>query len=568
MKKAVLRILLYGTVLLVGVVAWVTSWVIYSGRSWQAAVPLLAQFTSPAKRNPAEEAEREVFRQAYDLIQRDGGTGETKRQAEALLRGLAERNSQSAYALLGLAELMYYAEGGLGGRETPIETTALLNRVNALRPDLPESFVLEAKIRLREGRLAEASSAAQLANTMLPDRPEAKFVVAAVLDKQGRYEEAEAWYRKTIASMTDDDRRSNVYAWLGDMLVSPARPRADVVRDLDKAREAYLMAAKLAPGSPWKANDYANFLIRHDGDFDGASRELIRALNIMDFRAARFNLGIATYGRWAKAYEDSVTDKNTLPDVATLARQTGLEVDRMFAYAAGVRTLHVVGRALVKTKAVSNFDAPDWDGWPAIVNAAFVDDAEYAAMLVEGGANVNAENPSGETALSIFLQKGNLSGARLVLDRGARVNHVTKKGWSMLMLALQADDEKLVLTRLMLKRGADPTLPFFQERKTAEAAILWSRPEAARLFLEMGVLDANGMLTSGQTYLLYSCLVANKAMVALLLEKGANPWVRNGSDDVLVLLERLKKMPQRPEAGAVSDMIIVARASHAKPVNF
>ena len=115
---------------------------------------------------------------------------------------------------------------------------------------------------------------------------------------------------------------------------------------------------------------------------------------------------------------------------------------------------------------------------------------------------------------------------------------------------------------------ADPTLPFFQHRMTAEAAILWSRPEAARLFIEMGVLDANGRLGNGQTYLLHSCNVANKAMVALLLEKGANPWIRNGPEDVLVLLESLKKVPQRPEAGAVSEMIMAARASHAKPADF
>jgi len=72
------------------------------------------------------------------------------------------------------------------------------------------------------------------------------------------------------------------------------------------------------------------------------------------------------------------------------------------------------------------------------------------ALLARPGIDVNALNEAGESALMMAALKGDLSGAQLLLERGAKVN---QPGWSPLHYAATGREPKLV--QLLLDRGAE-----------------------------------------------------------------------------------------------------------------
>jgi ankyrin repeat protein len=72
------------------------------------------------------------------------------------------------------------------------------------------------------------------------------------------------------------------------------------------------------------------------------------------------------------------------------------------------------------------------------------------ALLARPGIDINALNQAGESALMMAALKGDLIGAQLLLERGAKVN---QPGWSPLHYAATGPDPKLV--QLLLDRGAE-----------------------------------------------------------------------------------------------------------------
>ena len=72
------------------------------------------------------------------------------------------------------------------------------------------------------------------------------------------------------------------------------------------------------------------------------------------------------------------------------------------------------------------------------------------ALLARPGIDINALNEAGESALMMAALKGDLSGAQLLLERGAKVN---QPGWSPLHYAATGREPKLV--QLLLDRGAE-----------------------------------------------------------------------------------------------------------------
>ncbi len=75
-------------------------------------------------------------------------------------------------------------------------------------------------------------------------------------------------------------------------------------------------------------------------------------------------------------------------------------------------------------------------------------------QLLNQGANVNASNASGETALHSAASTGNISAAQALLQRGANVNARTVRGWTPLHTAARFGRSNLVA--LLLRNGAQP----------------------------------------------------------------------------------------------------------------
>ncbi len=104
-----------------------------------------------------------------------------------------------------------------------------------------------------------------------------------------------------------------------------------------------------------------------------------------------------------------------------------------------------------------------------LLRAAFHGQADIVDLLLAARANVAARNESGATALIQVASLGHpvtprtpinrtadMSIAKRLLDRGADVNAQDDQGWSALMFAVQRGDVAMV--SLLLDAGADPHL--------------------------------------------------------------------------------------------------------------
>ena len=78
-------------------------------------------------------------------------------------------------------------------------------------------------------------------------------------------------------------------------------------------------------------------------------------------------------------------------------------------------------------------------------------------MLISAGANVNATDSSGRTALINAVQHSTVEVTQLLLTHGAEVNHVTESGHSALMHVVFNNyplTDCIELANLLIKNGA------------------------------------------------------------------------------------------------------------------
>jgi len=118
-----------------------------------------------------------------------------------------------------------------------------------------------------------------------------------------------------------------------------------------------------------------------------------------------------------------------------------------------------------------------------LVAAASAGDLERVKAHVSRGANVNATDSNGKSALMLASATGNVEVVRLLLTAGAQVNAVTPEGDTALMAA--AFRGHLQVVRILIARGADPNL------RTSDG---WT----ARTIAEAkGHREVAGLLTTG-----------------------------------------------------------------------
>ena len=96
------------------------------------------------------------------------------------------------------------------------------------------------------------------------------------------------------------------------------------------------------------------------------------------------------------------------------------------------------------------------DGFTALALAAYLGQRESAGYLVDRGAELNAvaKNETGYTALTGAVSQNHNEVAKLLVKKGANVNHSYEGGFTPLMHAAYAGNVELV--NLLLGNGADP----------------------------------------------------------------------------------------------------------------
>ena len=196
-------------------------------------------------------------------------------------------------------------------------------------------------------------------------------------------------------------------------------------------------------------------------------------------------------------------------------------------------------RALLQQGA--NVDATESDGTTALLWASYRDDLESADLLIRSGASVNAANDLGATPLWAASQNGSAPMVRRLLEAGADPNLSLLLGETPLFVAARAGNPDVV--EQLLARGANidaraargqtPLMWTVAQKHSAVVSVLisggadiharsdvWSQVMAVP---PHGRLEYNKAIPhGGDTALMFAARVGDLTSAKLLVEAGAN----------------------------------------------
>jgi uncharacterized protein len=185
----------------------------------------------------------------------------------------------------------------------------------------------------------------------------------------------------------------------------------------------------------------------------------------------------------------------------------------------------------------ADVNAAQADGMTALHWAAYHDDPRTAALLLEAGASVKAANRYGVTPLSLACTNGNTEVVEMLLKAGADPNATLRGGETALMSAARVG--KLGPVKALLARGADANA---RDRK-GQSALMWAaaegHPGVVSTLLE-GKADYKTPSPSGFTPLLFAAREGRLDVVRVLLKTGA---------DVNEAIQSKRATPRGPKPG-------------------
>ncbi len=180
-----------------------------------------------------------------------------------------------------------------------------------------------------------------------------------------------------------------------------------------------------------------------------------------------------------------------------------------------LNAIGVLGLVFMLGAAASPPDSP-------VADAAMRQDVEKVRALVEQGADVDAAQGDGMTALHWAAENGQAGLAELLLSAGARLDPVTRNGaYTPLHLASRSGDAEMI--GLLLEAGSDPNTVTASGGATAlHFASRAGNPQAVAVLLEGGASPNSPEHSAGQTPLMWAAADNRAAVVQTLLQHGAD----------------------------------------------
>jgi ankyrin repeat protein len=173
-------------------------------------------------------------------------------------------------------------------------------------------------------------------------------------------------------------------------------------------------------------------------------------------------------------------------------------------------------KTLIENKEAST--AADNRGITPLMFAAEIGSLESMRLLIDRGADVNAQNAFGSTAL--MWSTPDPAKVRLLLDHGADVNLVARSGRTALIIAAFTNPSAEVV-RLLLAKGAKVDVMDTRHVTPLNAATFGNDTSTVRLLLERGADMDTPDTFIGLTPLMNAAGNRNVEAVKLLLAKGA-----------------------------------------------
>ncbi len=191
-------------------------------------------------------------------------------------------------------------------------------------------------------------------------------------------------------------------------------------------------------------------------------------------------------------------DKKSIVSNATVPINENLKISQEQIFLQAQRALHsrLYKSCIEKVKIIlersdKKLINDKWAGATAIHAAtrSEINPIEKIRLLIDAGADINAIDEVGDTALMIATKKGNLELIEPVIKAGANINTFNKNGNTALIVATKNGDQDLA--KYLVKAGAD-----------------------------INAVDKNG-----DTALIIAKKNDNQELSEYLIKASANPWI-------------------------------------------
>ncbi|KAG7380133.1 hypothetical protein PHYBOEH_011576 [Phytophthora boehmeriae] len=154
-----------------------------------------------------------------------------------------------------------------------------------------------------------------------------------------------------------------------------------------------------------------------------------------------------------------------------LDKETGEEIKTLIVGGADINARDETGETALHAAASSG--KTDMTGETALHAAASSGKTDMVSLLLERGADIAAADSTGETALHAAASSGKTDMVSLLLERGADMNAVDEDNQNPLISMIWRDwgsglDEKVAIARLLCSRGSDPNLSLSADKSSLE----------------------------------------------------------------------------------------------------
>jgi len=160
-----------------------------------------------------------------------------------------------------------------------------------------------------------------------------------------------------------------------------------------------------------------------------------------------------------------------------------------------------------------------------LIQAALDNRTDIFKLLLEEGSDFTLGNLEGMRPLHFVVFRGNLELTRLLLGRGAKVDHNENvSGMSPLHIAVRTGDTEMM--ELLIGKNADPTLKNKRGNDALMLGVLNNQPEAVSLLIARGAA-LNSRSRDGSTPLITAAVNGHMESVQMLIDGGADVNIRN-----------------------------------------